>query len=210
MKPRSILLAAMIAALPVSLLAQEAPKSATLVQKAPGTVNIVDAVELQGVITAIDKKNRVLGIRGGSGSELTIAAGQEVKNFNKIKVGDLVTLSYVAALGLDLKKGGGRLRQRSESEQDVSAEPGERPGAARGQTIRVIADVSAVDAAAGTITLRGPQRTVDLVVKDKELLKDIRVGDQIAATYQEAIAVAVTPAPPPPAPDAAPAAAAAQ
>jgi len=210
MKPSSILLAAMIAALPASLLAQEALKSATLVQKAPGTVNIVDAVELQGVITAIDKKNRVLGIRGGSGSELTIAAGPEVKNFNKIKVGDLVTLSYVAALGLDLKKGGGRLRQRSESEQGVSAEPGDRPGAARGQTIRVIADVSAVDAAAGTITLRGPQRTVDLVVKDKELLKDIRVGDQIAATYQEAIAVAVTPAPPQPAPDAAPAPAATQ
>ena len=63
-----------------------------------------------------------------------------------------------------------------------------------------------VDAAAGTITLRGPERSVDLVVKDKELLTDVRAGDQIAATYTEAMAVAVTPVPPPaPAPAATPA-----
>ncbi len=65
-----------------------------------------------------------------------------------------------------------------------------------------------MDAGAGTITLRGPQRSVDLVVKDREVLKDIRVGDQIAATYEEALLVSVAPATPPAPP--APAAPAAQ
>ena len=200
MKTRSLLLAALLGALPFLAQAQNAPMSASLVEKDKGAVTTASAVEFQGIITAIDKATREVTIRGGSGNELTITAGPQVKNFKQIKVGDLVTLSYIAALGLDLKKGGGRLRERIESDQAVAAKPGEKPGLVASRTVKVIADVSAVDAAAGTITLRGPKRSIDLSVKDKELLKDIRVGDQIAATYEEAVAIAVTPAAPPPAP----------
>ena len=128
---------------------------------------------------------------------MTVTAGPQIKNFSKIKVGDLVTLSYVAALGLELKKGGGRLRERIESEQSTAAKPGEKPSGSMSRTVKVIADVTAVDAGAGTITLRGPQRSVDLVVKDRELLKDVRVGDQIFATYEELTVLSITPTPPP-------------
>lgn len=199
MKTRSLLLATLLATLPAFAVAQEPPKAVTLVEKEKGAATIAEAVELQGIVTAIDKTKRELTIKGGSGNMVTFTAGPQIKNFKQIKVGDLVTLNYMAALGLDLKKGGGRLRERIESEQAVAAKPGEKPAAGMGRTVKVIADVTAVDAAASTITLRGPQRTVDLVVKDRELLKDIRVGDQIAATYEEALLVSVTPAPPAPA-----------
>jgi hypothetical protein len=43
------------------------------------------------------------------------------------------------------------------------------------------------------VTLRGPKRTVDVKVRDPEQFKLIAKGDQIEATYTEAIAVAVTP-----------------
>ena len=204
MKTRSLLLAALIAVLPALSVAQDAPKAAIIIEKEKGAVTFGETVELQGIITAIDKNTRAVTIKGGSGNELTITAGPQVKNFRKIKVGDLVTLNYVAALGLELKKGGGRLRERIESEQSAAAKPGEKPSGGVLRTVKVIADVMAVDAAAGSITLRGPQRSIDLTVKDKELLKDIRVGDQIAATYEEAVIVAITPTPPP-APEAAPA-----
>lgn len=204
MKTRSLLLATLIAVLPALAGAQDAPKVATIVEKGKGAVTFGETVELQGVITAIDKNTRAVTIKGGSGNELTIIAGPQVKNFKQIKVGDLVTLNYVAALGLELKKGGGRLRERIESEQTAAAKPGEKPSGGVLRTVKVVTDVMAVDAAAGSITLRGPQRSIDLIVKDKELLKDIRVGDQIAATYEEATVVAITPTPPP-APEAAPA-----
>jgi len=205
MKTRSLLLAALIATLPAVATAQEPPKSATLVEKEKGAATIAEAVELQGVVTAIDKNTRELTIKGGSGKDVTFTAGPQIKNFKQIKVGDLVTLNYIAALGLELKKGGGRLRERIESEQTVAAKPGEKPTAGKSRTVKVLADVTAVDAAAGTITLRGPQRSLDLVIKDKDLLKDVRVGDQIAATYEEALLVSVTPpAPPAPAAPAAP------
>lgn len=197
MKTRSILLAALIAAVPVVASAQQPPKTATIVEKEKGAVAVADAVELQGTVTALDKNTRAVTIQGATGKVMTVTAGPQIKNFNKIKVGDLVTLSYVAALGLELKKGGGRLRERIESEQSTAAKPGEKPSGSMSRTVKVIADVTAVDAGAGTITLRGPQRSVDLVVKDKELLKDVRVGDQIFATYEELTVLSITPTPPP-------------
>ena len=204
MKIRSILLASLIAAVPAIAHAQQPPRTATVIEKEKGAVAVADAVELQGVVTALDKGTRVLTIRGAAGNEMTVVAGPEINNFKKIKIGDLVTLSYVAALGLELRKGGGRLRERVESEQSASAKPGEKPGGETSRTVKIIADVTAVDPGAGTITLRGPQRSVDLVVKDKELLKDIRLGDQIAATYQALTVVSIAPTPAP-APEPAPA-----
>lgn len=197
MKNRSILFAALLAAVPVVAAAQQPPKAATIVEKEKGAVAVADAIELQGTVTALDKNTRAVTIQGATGKVMTVTAGPQIKNFNKIKVGDLVTLSYVAALGLELKKGGGRLRERIESEQSTAAKPGEKPSGSMSRTVKVIADVTAVDAGAGTITLRGPQRSVDLVVKDKELLKDVRVGDQIFATYEELTVLSITPTPPP-------------
>jgi hypothetical protein len=197
MKIRSILLAAMIAAVPVLASAQQPAKTATVVEKEKGAVAVADAIELQGTVTALDKNTRAVTILGASGKVITVTAGPQVKNFNKIKVGDLVTLTYVSALALDLKKGGGRLRERIESEQATAAKPGEKPSGSMSRTVKVIADVTAVDAGAGTITLRGPQHSIDLAVKDKELLRDVRVGDQIFATYEELTVISITPTPPP-------------
>ena len=197
MKNRSILFAALLAAVPVLAAAQQPPKAATIVEKEKGAVAVADAIELQGTVTALDKNTRAVTIQGATGRVMTVTAGPQIKNFSKLKVGDLVTLSYVAALGLELKKGGGRLRERIESEQSTAAKPGEKPSGSMSRTVKVIADVTAVDAGAGTITLRGPQRSVDLVVKDKELLKDVRVGDQIFATYEELTVLSITPTPPP-------------
>ena len=43
------------------------------------------------------------------------------------------------------------------------------------------------------IFIKGPQRTVEFVVKDPEQFKLIAKGDQLEATYVEAVAVAVAP-----------------
>ena len=209
MKNRSILLAALIAAVPVLAAAQQAAKAATVIEKEKGAVTVADAVELQVVVTALDKNTRAVTVQEPNGKVMTFTAGPQIKNFSKIKIGDLVTLSYIAALGLELKKGGGRLRENIESDQTTRTKPGEKPSAGRLRTVNVIADVTAVDAGAGTITLRGPQRSVDLVVKDKELLKDVRAGDQVFATYEELTVLSIPPTPPPtpePPPASAPAA----
>jgi hypothetical protein len=50
-----------------------------------------------------------------------IVAGDEVKNFDQIKVGDQVIAKYTQELVMTLKKGGGELRERIDSSQQGSA-----------------------------------------------------------------------------------------
>ena len=58
----------------------------------------------------------------------------------------------------------------------------------------IVADVVGVDAAKQTVTLRGPKRTVDLRIPDPEQFKRVAKGDQVEATYTQAVAVVVEPA----------------
>jgi len=160
----------------------------------PGKVSMAEAVRITATVEAIDAAKRLVTLKGPEGNSFVVQAGPEVKNFNQVKVGDLVVVRYVEALTLELKKGSGGIRERVEREGAAAAKPGEKPAGVVGRTVTVIADVIAVDAAKQSIRLRGPQRTVDLKVKDPEQLKLIKVGDQIEATFTEAVAVSVEPA----------------
>jgi Cu/Ag efflux protein CusF len=120
-----------------------------------------------------------------------------VKNFDQIKVGDFVAVRYFQALALELKKGGSGIRERSERSNTASAKPGEQPAAGAARQVTVIADVVAVNEKSRTVSLRGPKQTVDLRLKDPKQLKLVKVGDQVEATYTEAVAISVEPAPAP-------------
>ena len=76
----------------------------------------------------------------------------------------------------------------------TGAKPGEKPGVKGARQLTVVGDVIALDPATQTVTLKGPQRTAELKVRDPEQFKLISKGDQIQATYTEALAVAVKPA----------------
>jgi Cu/Ag efflux protein CusF len=125
---------------------------------------------------------------------MTITAGPDVKNFDKLKVGDQVDIEYIEALTLELKKGGGMAVARTEQAGMAGAKPGQAPAGAAGRQITVVADVVAVDTAKQTVTLRGPKRTVELPVRDPEVLKRVAKGDQVEATYTQALAMVVAPA----------------
>ena len=47
---------------------------------------------MTATITAIDKATRDVTLKGPQGNEMTVTAGPEVKNFEKLKVGDQVNL----------------------------------------------------------------------------------------------------------------------
>jgi Cu/Ag efflux protein CusF len=165
------------------------------VQSEPGKVTAAEAISATASVEAVDKARRLITLKGPQGNTFVVQAGPEVKNFDQIKAGDIVVVKYVEALTLELKKGGGQIRERIERENVASAKPGDPPAAVAGRTVTVIADVIGVDAAKQMVKLKGPKRTVDLKVRDPNQLKLIKVGDQIEATFTEAMAIAVEPAP---------------
>jgi ribosomal protein L6P/L9E len=187
----STVVAAALAASPV--LAQT---GAAVVGKAPGKVAMAQTVKATATITAIDAATRAITLKGPKGNETVITAGPEVKNFAQMKVGDQVNVEYVESLALELKKGGGAPVAATVKEGAGAAKPGERPAGMIGQQVTVVADVIDVNAETQVVTLKGPKRTVELKVRDPEQFKLVKKGDQVQATYTEAVAIAVTPAAP--------------
>jgi len=167
--------------------------SNTATTSSPGKVGVAQTVAVSATITAIDKATRGITLKGPKGDVVTVTAGPEVKNFEQLKVGDVVNISYLEALALELKKGGGLKVAKTETAGAAGVKPGEQPAGVVGRQVTVVGDVIKLDAATQTITVKGPQRTVELKARDPEQFKLIAVGDQIQATYTEALAVAVTP-----------------
>ena len=117
-----------------------------------------------------------------------------MKNFAQMKVGDQVNVEFVEALTLELKKGSTAPVARAEQAGASAAKPGERPAGAVGRQVTITAEVMNVDPKTQVVTLRGPQRTVELKVADPEQFKRVAKGDRVEATYTEALAIAVEPA----------------
>ena len=182
---------AIVAALAWPVAAQT---GAVAVGTAPGMAGAAKTVKLTATITAIDNATRDVTLKGPQGNEMTVTADPEVKNFANMKVGDQVNIEYLEALTLELKKGGGLIVQRTEKAGAAGAKPGERPAGAGGRQVTIVADVVDVNAAKQMITLRGPKRTVELSIPDPAQFKRVAKGDQIEATYTQAVAVAVEPA----------------
>ena len=176
-------------ALASSALAQSAT---TDVQRAPGKVTATQTVDITADITALDPATRGVTLKGPQGNEIELTAGPEIQNYAQLKVGDQVGMRYVEKLELELIKGGGKPVVRTEAGGEARAAAGESPAGLVAAQVTAVGDVIALDPATRTVTIKGPERTVELEVQDPEQFKLIAVGDQIQATLTAAVAVATT------------------
>jgi len=162
---------------------------------APGQAVVAGTAQLIATVEAIDAAVRTLTLKGPQGNLQTLRVGDEIRNLPQVKVGDRVVVTYAQALALQLKKVGAGIRERVAGEGGAGAAPGERPASVVGRGVAVVAEVVAVNYIKQTVTLRGPNQTVRLVVPDAVQLKTITTGDQVHAIYAEAFAVALRAAP---------------
>jgi Cu/Ag efflux protein CusF len=75
---------------------QLAPKGAK-----PGGFK-VRTYQVSGVIDAIDYKNRYIAVRGPKGNTLAMPVAAEVKDLDKVKVGDKISVAYSQALAIEM------------------------------------------------------------------------------------------------------------
>jgi len=175
-----------------------APAAGVAVASEPGKAAVVSAVEISAQVVAIDKGTRTLTLKGPKGNVVDIVAGEQVKNFDQIKLGDLVVARYAQALTLELRKTRVASGDAVVKEEAAKAKAGERPAVAGARSVTLLADVVAVDPKASTITLKGPKgNEVTLDVRNPEQFKVVKKGDQVEVTYTEALALSVELAPKP-------------
>jgi hypothetical protein len=189
------LLAVLLAAIAGGVSAQMYnPSGATVVETSPGRGVASTTSLVSARVTRVDAAARVVELELGDGRAFTVVAGSEVRNLEQLGVGDVVNVAYIESLVLQLKKDGRSVVTRTQTQDLDRAPRGAKPGGVAQKQETVVADVLAVDRATGNVTLRGPERTVNLRIKDPAQLALIQPGDQVEATYTEAVAVAVDPA----------------
>jgi Cu/Ag efflux protein CusF len=183
-----------IAALTQIAVAQQ--QSNVTMMKAPGKAMISGTSKVTATVEAIDPDSRVVTLKRHDGKLVEVEVGEEARNFDQLKVGDVVTAVYHQALTLSLKKGGAGQPSVEETPSVERTPAGAKPGGTIGHEVKIMTDVVDVNHKTHTVTLKGPKGgLVDLKVEDPAELANIKKGDQVEAVYTEALAISVTPAP---------------
>lgn len=193
------LLIACAFALPAAAFAQSA-SVAVAAGAAPGARLAAGEVEVRARIVEIDKANRTATLRGPNGNVTTVAVPAEIKNFDQIRVGDMLLIRHVLAVAARIEPAtASGIRERIESSATAAAPAGSAPGVAGVRTVEVLATIQGIDRKARTATLRGVHRTVRVSVPEGVDMTKFKIGDDVHAVITEAVVLAVEPAPKTPA-----------
>jgi hypothetical protein len=150
-----------------------------------------DTVTVSGTVEAIDHTSRVLTLKAdGDGEFVTVDVPAEAKRFPEIKVGDKVTARYFDNVTVRLKKPG----EAAVDTESAALTPGSgvKPGGTVAAQRTMTAVVEAIDPKVPSITFKGPKGwKYSRRILDKNVLKQVKVGDQVDFTWTEAVMIEV-------------------
>jgi hypothetical protein len=165
----------------------------------PEPVTVEKAQSISATVESIDPKQRLVELRRGDETR-TIKVPPEVRNFERIKVGDEVVATYYEGLAAEFKKPGeGTPKGAVDATTGTARMPegSSTPGAAVANKVTTTVVIESVDQPSNSVTFTGPagmKRTVD--VKDpkaQKFISTLKKGDEVQLTYVEALAVTLEP-----------------
>jgi hypothetical protein len=147
---------------------------------------------LTAMVEAVDVENRMVTLKGPEGKSVTLNVGEEVKNLAQVEVGDQVKVEYFEAIAVQVLSADSVAPGASAGQVAATAEPGRKPAGAVLNEVTVTTTIEAIDKAAQTVTLKGPEGNLQTVrVRNPNNLEKVEIGDQVIITYTESLAVAV-------------------
>lgn len=152
-----------------------------------------ESVTMKASIEVIDKTARTVTLKGPRGNLVTVQAGESVKRFDQLKVGDVVTATFTLAVAARIRKPGDpEPKEVKESLTPLTEKVGAKAYAE--QTITV--SVEEIDRTAPSITVKTPDgRVLSFRVKNVANLKNLKVGDQVDITVRLGLLLSVDPPP---------------
>ena len=160
--------------------------------RAQAEMAVGDSVTVTTTVQSVDLETREIELKDANGKMLTMHVPKNIKNLDKVKVGDTITTTYAVAIAVEILKPG-------ETPAPITSSAMKQGG---GQVVgatehSAVLKVDSVDLAANTVTVTGPKGNQEtLKVKRPEVqerLKTLKPGDEVQVTYTEAMAIKVTP-----------------
>lgn len=151
-----------------------------------------DAVVVKATIEAIDHDTRMITLKDKDGNTRDIYAGPEVRRFEELKIGDVVTIHTTESVVYQIRKPGEPAPPSSKDAPVIVRTAGAKPGGTKTEQETKTVTVKEVDQKTSAVTiLTEDGRTRSFRVSDKKLLKDLNAGDRVVITYTTAIAISV-------------------
>jgi len=155
-------------------------------------VELGDAVVLTAEVVYVDYVDRELGLLGPDGNEVYLEVGKEARNFDQIKVGDQLKVTYYESIALYLGPKGEKPDVSTGMVTGRSAK-GDMPAGVVVETVDVSAVVKEIDTKNRSVTLElpGGKMVTKKVDPSVQAFDSLKVGDAINARYTEALAISV-------------------
>jgi hypothetical protein len=159
----------------------------------------VDATEVNvsGMVDSIDKKNHKLVLKDRSGEKIELQVAPDVVNFDKVKKGDPVDVTYFSSVAVALVPPVAGAPAPAVKERQLVGTHPLGAGGVVAHEVAVAIPLTSVDANKGTISFKAPSgatRTVNVTDPQlKDALKGLKPGDTVAVTFTEAVATAINP-----------------
>jgi translation elongation factor P/translation initiation factor 5A len=157
----------------------------------PGAI-AVSVLKASATVEAVDAAKRTVTLKGQAGETKTLKCGPEVRNFDQIKVGDTVNLTFVDEVAAYVRKADAP-PMAEEGAMVALAPKGAKPGVLMAETVEVKAKVESVNTKKHTITFLNPdgsKKTVKVGKKAKEL-KELQKGDDVVLRITQAMMIDV-------------------
>lgn len=152
-----------------------------------------DSVTMKASIEAIDKTLRSVTLKGPRGNLVTVYADENIKRFDQLKVGDIVTATITVAVAARIRKAGDPEPKESKESSSIFKE---KIGGKAYAESTITVSVEEIDRTAPSVTVKTPDgRVLSFRVKNAANLKNLKVGDQVDVTVGLGLLLSVDPAP---------------
>lgn len=146
---------------------------------------------IHGTVTAVDKAEKSVTVQVTGGQTYTLKVDNPV-NLDAASVGTMVVVRYYESVSVRKKKPSESLPTLSVSGGVVTAKAGGIPGAVAEEHLKAVVSVVQVDAASGTVTIKGSEGTIETVkANNPKILSHLKAGDDLVITTSRASAISL-------------------
>jgi hypothetical protein len=153
--------------------------------------------QVEATVQALDPATGHMTLMGPRGP-LSFQVDPNLKNLDKVHVGDKIKVSYYEGIATQIVKNGTTIKAPATSKFDIPASNSAMPGHGVGRSMTTAVTIEAIDQGNNTVAFRGTDGTLRVVnVKSpnmQQFLRTLKPGDTVEVTYTESVAVNIVPA----------------
>ena len=150
---------------------------------------------VHGKIVSVDQASKQVTLEGPNGKDVTLTV-KNPYNLQSLKAGDRYVAQFTEAVTIVARGPSDKPPVATLTAGLWTANAGATPGAVVARQAHLVVVISAIDQADQRVTLQAPDgSTENIHVTNPEALQGVQVGDQIAITLTQSVAIALAPEP---------------